>query len=90
MGTCGEGIAPITAMSAYLNTRVSLYASRLWPDDALDTLLSAPDEAVAVTLAEHGLAQTGAAGYDSLRPDSMIRARWNSASLPSFLTRRGC
>lgn len=44
-------------MSAYLNTRVSLYASRLWPDAALDNLVGATDEALAVTLAQRGLAQ---------------------------------
>jgi V/A-type H+-transporting ATPase subunit C len=44
-------------MSAYLNTRVSLYASRLWPDAALDNLVGATDEALAVTLAQRGLDQ---------------------------------
>jgi V/A-type H+-transporting ATPase subunit C len=44
-------------MSAYLNTRVSLYASRLWRDGALDALVGAPDEAVADTLMQRGLPQ---------------------------------
>ena len=50
--------------SAYLNTRVSLYAGRLWRDDELDTLVSVPDDTVAAILVEHGLPQL-AAGYDS-------------------------
>lgn len=44
-------------MSAYLNTRISLYAARLWLDDALDALVSVVDEAVADTLNKHGLPQ---------------------------------
>ncbi|MDO9468719.1 MAG: V-type ATPase subunit [Thiobacillus sp.] len=49
-------------MSAYLNTRVSLYADRLWPDAALDALISETDDAVANTLNQGGLPQL-AAGY---------------------------
>lgn len=55
---------PTTAMSAYLDTRVTLYASRLWPDDALEALIAMPDGAVAETLGERGLPQL-AAGYGS-------------------------
>lgn len=55
----------ITTLSAYLNTRVSLYAGRLWRDDELDALVSVPDDAVAATLVQHGLPQL-AAGYDGL------------------------
>ena len=59
-------------MSAYLNTRVSLFSGRLWPDDELDALVSAADDAVADALVQRGLPQL-AAGYDSLagrQPDS--------------------
>jgi V/A-type H+-transporting ATPase subunit C len=52
-------------MSAYLNTRVSLFSARLWRDDELDALVSVPDDAVADTLSHRGLAPL-AAGYDSL------------------------
>jgi V/A-type H+-transporting ATPase subunit C len=44
-------------MSAYLDTRVSLYAGRLWRDGALDALVGAPDAAVADTLIQRGLPQ---------------------------------
>lgn len=57
--------SPITTMSAYLNTRVSLYAGRLWRNEELDALIRVPDDAVADTLILHGLPQL-AAGYDSL------------------------
>lgn len=57
--------APISTVSAYLNTRVSLYANRLWQAEAFDTLLSVPDEAVAATLAGHELPGL-VAGYESL------------------------
>jgi len=50
-------------MSAYLDTRVSLYAGRLWPDDALTALIEAPDGTVAERLIGHGLPQL-AMGYD--------------------------
>jgi V/A-type H+-transporting ATPase subunit C len=49
-------------MSAYLNTRVSLYSGRLWPDEALDALISVPDDAVPDALSLRGLPQL-AAGY---------------------------
>jgi len=49
-------------MSAYLNTRVSLYSGRLWPDEALDALVSVADDAVADTLSRRGLPKL-AAGY---------------------------
>lgn len=51
-------------MSAYLNTRVSLYAGRLWRNEALDALVSVPHDAMADTLTQRGLPQL-AAGYDS-------------------------
>lgn len=51
-------------MSAYLDTRVSLYAGRLWPDAAFDDLAQAPGDALADTLARHGLPQL-IAGYAS-------------------------
>jgi len=49
-------------MSAYLDTRVSLFAGRLWRDEALDALVGAPDETVADTLTQRGLSQL-AAGF---------------------------
>ena len=49
-------------MSAYLNTRVSLYAGHLWPDAAFDALIGVADDAVADTLNLGGLPQL-AAGY---------------------------
>ncbi len=51
-------------MSAYLNTRVSLYASRLWQDEDFDELIRVPGGAVADTLIQRGLPQL-ATGYDS-------------------------
>ena len=51
-------------MSAYLNTRVSLYAGRLWRDVELDALVSLPDDAVADKLIRHELPQL-VAGYAS-------------------------
>lgn len=52
-------------MSAYLDTRVSLYASRLWPDDALEALIEAPDGVVAERLIGRDLPQL-ATGYDKM------------------------
>jgi V/A-type H+-transporting ATPase subunit C len=49
-------------MSAYLDTRVSLYAGRLWRDEALDALVGAPDAEIADTLIQRGLPQL-AAGF---------------------------
>lgn len=49
-------------MSAYLDTRVSLFASRLWPDAALDALISVSDDAMVDALNRGGLPQM-AAGY---------------------------
>lgn len=51
-------------MSAYLDTRVSLYAGHLWPDEALAALAAAPDEALADTLMQRGMPQL-IAGYDT-------------------------
>jgi len=42
-------------MSAYLNTRVSLYAGRLWQDEALDTLLGVAEDSFVDTLTRRGL-----------------------------------
>ncbi|MDP3124041.1 MAG: V-type ATPase subunit [Thiobacillus sp.] len=50
-------------MSAYLDTRVSLYSARLLPDEALEELIELPDEAVAEKLIGRGLPQL-AMGYD--------------------------
>lgn len=49
-------------MSAYLDTRVSLFSSRLWQDQALDALVDVPDEVLTGTLVRQGLSQL-AAGY---------------------------
>ncbi|OYY94714.1 MAG: hypothetical protein B7Y41_03840 [Hydrogenophilales bacterium 28-61-23] len=49
-------------MSAYLNTRVSLYAGRLWQAEYFDALLRVPDAEMASLLAQRGLPQL-AAGY---------------------------
>ena len=49
-------------MSAYLDTRVSLYAGRLWQDEALDALVGASDAVIADTLMQRGLPQL-AAGF---------------------------
>jgi V/A-type H+/Na+-transporting ATPase subunit C len=59
-------------MSAYLNTRVSLYSGRLWRDDELDALVSVPVDAVADTLARRGLLQLarGFGGQDGLQQDA--------------------
>ena len=57
-------------MSAYLNTRVSLYASSLWQGEHFDALLRAPDAEMPDILAERGLPQL-AAGYDSQDPLSL-------------------
>ena len=50
-------------MSAYLDTRVSLYSGRLLLDAALEELIGLPDEAVAEKLIGRGLPQL-AMGYD--------------------------
>lgn len=44
-------------MSAYLNTRVSLYAGRLWADNELDTLINASNDDMVSMLGKHGLLQ---------------------------------
>lgn len=49
-------------MSAYLNTRVSLYAGRLWLDEDFDALLRVSDAELEDMLGERGLAQL-AAGF---------------------------
>jgi len=60
-------------MSAYLDTRVSLYAGRLWPDDALQALIGMPDGAVAGTLIGRGLPQL-ATGYDRTGGEAQPRS----------------
>ena len=50
-------------MSAYLDTRVTLFSGRLWTDDALEALIEMPDGAVAESLTGRGLPQL-ATGYD--------------------------
>ena len=60
-------------MSAYLDTRVSLFAGRLWPEAAFDALAEAPEESVAETLARRGLPQL-IAGYASTERDSDVRS----------------
>lgn len=51
-------------MSAYLDTRVSLYASRLWRDADLDTLVDVPAAEMINTLSLRGLPQL-IAGFGS-------------------------
>lgn len=50
-------------MSAYLDTRVTLFSGRLWSDAALDELVRIPDAQVGARLADSGLPQL-ASGYD--------------------------
>jgi V/A-type H+/Na+-transporting ATPase subunit C len=57
-------------MSAYLNTRVSLFSGRLWQDDDFNALIGSPDDGIAKTLADRGLPQL-AAGYDNHDPVSL-------------------
>mgnify|MGYP001570074864 CR=1 FL=1 len=52
-------------MSAYLNTRVSLYAGRLWQDEDLDTLVGVTDDTFIDTLSGRGLQQL-VPGYGNL------------------------
>lgn len=49
-------------MSAYLDTRVSLYSGQLWRNEELDTLASVPDDTLMDTLTRRGLSHL-AAGY---------------------------
>lgn len=57
-------------MSAYLNTRVSLYSGRLWHGADFDALIRTPDAEMAETLSERGLPQL-AAGYGNQDPLSL-------------------
>jgi V/A-type H+-transporting ATPase subunit C len=57
-------------VSAYLNTRVSLYSGRLWQGGDFDALIRSPDAEMADTLALHGLPQL-AAGYSNQDPLSL-------------------
>lgn len=52
-------------MSAYLNTRVSLFSGRLWQAEDFSSLIRTPDEEMAGALADRGLPQL-AAGFDNL------------------------
>lgn len=52
-------------MSAYLNTRVSLYTERLWAPEDFGKLIKTPDSEMADALGARGLPQL-AAGFDSL------------------------
>jgi len=52
----------VPGASAYLDTRVSLFANRLWPESAFEELLDASDEGMAGLLARRGLGAL-AAGY---------------------------
>ncbi len=51
-------------MFAYLDTRVSLFASRLWPDAELDALAGKTGAAIVDTLTERGLPQLAAGFVD--------------------------
>lgn len=51
-------------MSAYLNTRVSLYSGRLWQALDFDAILKVPEAEMAEALGSRGLPQL-AAGFDS-------------------------
>ena len=51
-------------MSAYLNTRVSLYSGRLWQYTDFDAVLKVPDAEMGDALGSRGLPQL-AAGFDS-------------------------
>ncbi len=63
-----------TTMSAYLDTRVSLFAGRLWQEDAFDALVGGPDNAVADALLQRGLPQM-AAGYGSSHDPRSLEQR---------------
>jgi V/A-type H+/Na+-transporting ATPase subunit C len=57
-------------VSAYLNTRVSLYAERLWQAEHFEALLRAPDAEMVDILGERGLPQL-VAGFGSHDPLSL-------------------
>jgi V/A-type H+-transporting ATPase subunit C len=57
-------------VSAYLNTRVSLYSGRLWQEGDFNALIRSPDAEMADALAERGLPQL-AAGYSNQDPISL-------------------
>ncbi len=57
-------------MSAYLNTRVSLFSGRLWQNGDFDALIGSPDADIADTLSDRGLPQL-AAGYNNQDPLSL-------------------
>lgn len=59
-------------MSAYLDTRVSLYAGRLWRNEELDGLVSVTDDAVLDTLTRRGLSNlaSGFPGEDEPSHDA--------------------
>jgi V/A-type H+-transporting ATPase subunit C len=55
---------------AYLNTRVSLFKARLWPESMLSDLIDAPDEALPGQLEQRGLGLL-AGGYADDDPRSL-------------------
>jgi V/A-type H+-transporting ATPase subunit C len=57
-------------VSAYLNTRVSLFSSRLWHGDELSSLIETPAADMAGALCARGLPQL-AAGFDNLDTRSL-------------------
>ncbi len=57
-------------MSAYLNTRVSLFSEGLWQPDDFDAVIKVPDAEMADALARLGLSGL-AKGYDSRDPLSL-------------------
>lgn len=63
-------------MSAYLNTRVSLYSGSLWQGKDFDALIGVPDADVADALTERGLPQlaTGFSNQDPLSLEQRIIA----------------
>ncbi|MFO7543613.1 MAG: V-type ATPase subunit [Thiobacillus sp.] len=64
-------------MSAYLDTRVSLYASQLWRNEELDKLVDAPDDALPDVLSRRGLPHLAAdlPGKDSRSLEQHIIAQ---------------
>lgn len=66
--------APGEAVSAYLNTRVSLYTGRLWRQEDFDAVLAIPDEEMAAALGSRGLPQL-AAGFDRRQDHRSLEQR---------------
>ena len=58
-------------MSAYLDTRVSLFSGRLWHDPALAALVGVPDDAMSDALKQRGFPLLGAgSAYEAGREDT--------------------